>query len=903
MTSNTDRPLREDVRLLGEILGDVIRRQEGDAVYALVEKTRTLSKAARRGDTPAEAELDTLIQSLPIEQAHLVARAFAHFLTLANIAEQHHRIRRRRFHAAQTDAKPQKAGLDDTFSRLINAGIPAEELQQTVAALDIGLVLTAHPTQALRRTIILKHGRIAALLDHRDLGTRTSETIRTDLERVITESWGTDEIRHEKPTPEDEVRNGLAWFEQVLWDAVPSQLRALDRALKTHTGRPLPLKAAPIRFQSWMGGDRDGNPNVTPETTRRAILLARWQAAALYLREIEALLEELSLNEASPELLKEVGQVWEPYRELLKPVKGRLEATLAFCETGLEDPSAVPGPEILLDPEDLRRPLDLCLQSLEACGDETVAEGRLTDLLRRISVFGLTLVELDLRQEADRHTESLDFLTRAAGHTPYGEMPEEDRQTFLIERLENGTPLAGREYWIDGATTPESVAHVLGAFRVAAQQGPGALGAYVISMASRPSDVLAVEFLQDEARRLFGQNITAPPMRVVPLFETLADLETIEGAVRQLLALPWFTQRLTEVHGKKLEIMLGYSDSAKDAGRLAASWALYKAQEDVVRVGNEQGIQIVLFHGRGGTVGRGGGPTHAAILGQPPGSVDRSIRVTEQGEMIAAKFGLPELAERNLELYISAVTEASLQTKAPVAAEWRSLMDRLAEHSTRAYRAIVRNEPRFVPYFRTATPETELARLNIGSRPARRPSNTPLAQQGIETLRAIPWIFAWTQIRLMLPAWLGLGEALATVENNDRLILEEMARDWPFFSTFLDLIEMVLAKSLPDIAAHYDSLLVPPDLQPLGADLRERLEQTRREVLALRKREAPLDDNPVLSRSIEVRNPYVDPINRFQTEFLRRLREGTADPAEMDRLRAALLTTINGIAAGMRNTG
>ena len=349
--------------------------------------------------------------------------------------------------------------------------------------------------------------------------------------------------------------------------------------------------------------------------------------------------------------------------------------------------------------------------------------------------------------------------------------------------------------------------------------------------------------------------------------------------------------------------MLGYSDSAKDAGRLAASWALYKAQEDIVRVGNEYGIRIVLFHGRGGTVGRGGGPTHAAILGQPPGSVDRAIRVTEQGEMIAAKFGLPELAERNLELYISAVTEASLQTKAPVAGEWRSLMDRLAEHSTRAYRAIVRNEPRFVPYFRTATPETELARLNIGSRPARRPSNTPLAQQGIETLRAIPWIFAWTQIRLMLPAWLGLGEALATVENNDRLILEEMARDWPFFSTFLDLIEMVLAKSLPDIAAHYDSLLVPPDLQPLGADLRERLEQTRREVLALRKREAPLDDNPVLSRSIEVRNPYVDPINRFQAEFLRRLREGHADSADMDSLRAALLTTINGIAAGMRNTG
>ena len=905
MTEDTLSPLREDVRVLGGILGDVLKHQEGQAVFDLVERVRLLSKAARTGDRKADDDLNALFRNLPTKDAHRVARAFAHFLALANIAEQHHRIRRRRCYEKDAGCPPQRASLDETFSRLIGIGVSPQELHRTVTSLDIGLVLTAHPTEAQRRTIIQKYGRIADLLNIRDQETKESNAVRVDLERVITESWGTDEVRRLKPTPEDEVRNGLAWFEQVLWDAVPAHLRALDRALKTHTGRPLPLESSPIRFGSWMGGDRDGNPNVTPETTRRAILLARWQAAALYLREIKALREELSINRASEELLGHVGPAWEPYREVLRPLKVQLEATLDHCEKALSDPTTEPGPEVLFDPTEIMAPLELCRRSLLTCGYDVIAEGRLEDLLRRVAVFGLTLVELDLRQEADRHTEALDFLCRAAGLGAYLQWDEEQRQAFLVERLQQETPLVGIEYWMNSdGRTPESVAQVLGAFAVAAKQGQGALGAYVISMASQPSDVLAVELLQSEAREFFADEASGPPMRVVPLFETLADLEGIEGAVERLLAVPWVVNRLREVHGGRLEIMLGYSDSAKDAGRLAASWALYKAQEAVVGAGCRVGIQVTLFHGRGGTVGRGGGPTHAAILSQPPGSVDHTIRVTEQGEMIAAKFGLPELAGRNLELYVTAVTESSLRTEGRSTNGWRGVMDRLAEHSTRAYRNVVRDDPRFVPYLRTATPETELARLNIGSRPARRSSAVPLAEQGIETLRAIPWIFAWTQIRLMLPAWLGLGEALKAIDSgDDRRTLERMALEWPFFSTFLDLIEMVLAKTLPDIAAHYDALLVPPELRGMGTELRDRLKQTRSEVLGLRQRKVPLIDNPVLSRSIDVRNPYVDPINRLQAEFLHRLRTAPEGDGEFESLRAALLTTINGIAAGMRNTG
>ncbi|MCK5378580.1 MAG: phosphoenolpyruvate carboxylase, partial [Acidobacteria bacterium] len=419
MNEDTLSPLREDVRLLGAILGDVLKDQEGQTVYELVERVRALSKAARNGDGKADDDLNAIFRNLPTEEAHRVARAFAHFLALANIAEQHHRIRRRRCYEQDAGCPPQRASLDETFARLIGTGVSPQKLHHTVTSLDIGLVLTAHPTQAQRRTIIRKYGRIADLLNIRDRENKELKAIRVELERVIIESWGTDEVRRRKPTPEDEVRNGLAWFEQVLWDAVPAHLRTLDRALKIHTGRALPLESSPIRFGSWMGGDRDGNPNVTPETTRRAILLARWQAAALYLREIEALREELSINRASEELLGHVGPVWEPYREALRPLQAQFEATLDYCERALSDRSTEAGPEVLFDPSKIKAPLELCRRSLLACGYDVIAEGRLEDLLRRVAVFGLTLVELDLRQEADRHTETLDFLCRTAGLGAY----------------------------------------------------------------------------------------------------------------------------------------------------------------------------------------------------------------------------------------------------------------------------------------------------------------------------------------------------------------------------------------------------------------------------------------------------------------------------------------------------
>jgi phosphoenolpyruvate carboxylase len=870
------------------MLGETLRRHESTALYEMVEQVRALSKRARRGEVQAFAELDDVLRRLPIAAALPVARAFAKFLTLANIAEQHHRIRRHRAYARDAAAAPQRGSYTDTFQRLLAAGVTPEALAEACRTLRIELVLTAHPTEVVRRTLRQTERRIADLLgerDRTDLTPAERDEVEQALRREIAIGWETDEVPQAQPTPLDEVRWGLVVFEQTLWDAVPASLRALDRALVAATGRALPSDAAPIRFGSWMGGDRDGNPNVTPPVTVEACLLARWMAADLYLDEIAALRTELSLDEGSAELRARVGEVREPYRALLGEVRDRLRATRDGIGQILATGAAEPGlaERIYWRVEELAEPLAVCRRSLEETGAAILAGGRLLDIERRVACFGLTLVRLDLRQESARHTAALDAVTRRAGLGAYGEWDEEARRSFLCAEIAGARDVLRRALAETDAFDGE-VRDVLETFRVAGTIPPGSLGAYVISMAGRPSDVLAVEALEVAAG-------IDPPLRVVPLFETVADLRAAGDTVRDLLAVPRYRDRI----GGRQEVMLGYSDSAKDGGWLAAAWELYQAQEQIVAAGRERAAAITLFHGRGGTVSRGGGPTYLAIQSQPPGSVNGALRVTEQGEMIAAKFGLPGIARRTLEVYTTATLEATLATGVEPEPAWRERMQRLADTSRTAYRRLVYETPAFLEYFHAATPERELGALRIGSRPARRRPGA-----GVESLRAIPWVFAWMQTRLLLPSWLGVSEALdEAIHTGDAPALREMYERWPFFRSTVDLVEMVVAKTSPAIAAEYEQRLAPATLHPLGADLRRRLVRVTEAVLAVTGHARLLDGNPVLQRSIDVRNPYIDPINLVQMEILARLRRAPDD----ERLRDAMRVTANGIAAGMRNTG
>ncbi|WP_313600669.1 phosphoenolpyruvate carboxylase [Pseudomonas sp.] len=880
--SDIDARLREDVHLLGELLGNTIREQYGDDFLDKIEQIRKGAKADRRGTDSEKTAGDELIASLnQLQENELlpVARAFNQFLNLANIAEQYQLIHRR----DESQPAPFEARvLPELLARLQSEGHSDESLARQLASLEIELVLTAHPTEVARRTLIQKYDAIAAQLalqDHRDLTSAEREQIRERLQRLIAEAWHTEEIRRTRPTPVDEAKWGFAVIEHSLWHAIPNYLRKADQALHAATGLRLPLEAAPIRFASWMGGDRDGNPNVTAPVTREVLLLARWMAADLYLRDIDHLASELSMQQASPALQARVGDSVEPYRALLKQLRERLRATRQWAHTALSSSTPAPA-EVLQDNHDLLEPLQLCYQSLHACGMGVIADGPLLDCLRRAVTFGLFLVRLDVRQDSTRHCAAMTEITDYLGLGRYEEWDEETRIRFLMQELDNRRPL------LPGYFQPsDDTAEVLNTCREVAAAPAASLGSYVISMAGAASDVLAVQLLLKESG-------VQRPMRVVPLFETLADLDNAGPVIERLLQLPGYRARL---QGPQ-EVMIGYSDSAKDAGTTAAAWAQYRAQERLVDICREQQVELLLFHGRGGTVGRGGGPAHAAILSQPPGSVAGRFRTTEQGEMIRFKFGLPDIAEQNLNLYLAAVLEATLLPPPPPEPAWRHLMDELAADGVRAYRAVVRENPQFVEYFRQSTPEQELGRLPLGSRPAKRRAG------GIESLRAIPWIFGWTQTRLMLPAWLGWEAALSkALERGEGDLLGQMREQWPFFRTRIDMLEMVLAKADADIARLYDERLVEPDLLPLGAHLRDLLSQACSVVLGLTGQSQLLAHSPDTLEFIRLRNTYLDPLHLLQAELLARSRRQQA--AQDSPLEQALLVSVAGIAAGLRNTG
>ena len=867
--------LRGNVSLLGRILGDTIACAEGDDFLALIERIRGLSKGAREGGKHEREALLEELRGLDNDQLVPVARAFAQFLNLANIADQHNLVSRE-----MDPLLSASRNINSSLKALAEEGVAAQDIATTIAELKIELVLTAHPTEITRRTLIHKHSEIGRCLGQLELGgltERERDVLQARLRDLIAQIWYGDDFRLERPTPVDEAKWGFAVVEESLWRAVPEFLRRLDKGLQEQCGLQLPLEAAPVSFVSWMGGDRDGNPNVTATVTREVLLLSRWQAADLYLGDITNLLEELSMTRCNEQLRQLSGGAHEPYRQVLRELRSLLRRTRTAIEAELEDELPAEG-EILFELAQLWQPLVVCYQSLMDCGMELIARGALLDVLRRVRCFGVHLVKHDIRQDSARHTEALSEITCCLGLGDYADWDERQRQKFLLEELSSRRPLAPRSW-----TPSADVQEVLDTCAVAAGAPPDALGAYVISMARQPSDVLAVHLLLQDAG-------VSEPLPVAPLFETLDDLSRARQVVSTLLENDWYRSQIDA----RLMVMIGYSDSAKDAGVLAASWAQYRAQESLLEVCAQYNVELTLFHGRGGTIGRGGAPAKEALLSQPPGSLKNGLRVTEQGEMIRTKLGWTSLAVKTLALYTVAICRANLMTPPAPKDGWRGMMDFLSENSCKAYRDVIRGEPEFVPYFRHATPEQELAKLPLGSRPARRKGGG-----GIESLRAIPWIFAWSQNRLMLPAWLGAGAALRkALDEGGADLLREMSEHWPFFATRLSMLEMVYAKADAGLSAYYDELLVPEALQGIGKKLRGQLQSDIDTVLSVHDRDTLVAGQPWAVESIRLRNIYTDPLNFLQAELLQRNRQ-----EEEVRLERAIMVTIAGIAAGMRNTG
>jgi len=919
--SNPNTELYNNISLLDNLLYKTLRAQVDPSILEIIKKIYELIQtpnlfnlnhnnneiqSQHESDFPSQTLSQTiqkildLLHPLNSEQMMTITRAFTHSLNLTSIAEQYHRIRRRRWHQ-QAGHPPQPGSLEAMLPALLNSGISKTELMDSISKLNIELVLTAHPTEVTRRTLIHKYNEIAknlGRLDREDLTPLEREEMIERLHEEITASWRTEELRQRKPTPIMEAKWGFAVVEESLWNAVPAFMRDLDKLLFSLTEQHLPLTSVPIRFASWMGGDRDGNPNVTAKITRETILLARWMAAELQLRDIIVLRDALSMSECNVELRLIVGETKEPYRDLLRIVKDKLNRTKQWAECQIEQRELCPTPELIyLDTQDFLEPLLICYRSLISIGAEVIANGRLLDVIRRATCFGLTLLPLDIRQHSEKHTLLMNAITQTLNLGSYQNWSEQERQLFLKNLLSNSNKA---EFLPKNIKLDPELHEYLDIFKVIADNPRDSFGAYIISMSSTVSDVLLVLVLQ----KIVG---VAQPLRVVPLFETLLDLTNAASCIDELLSIPEYK---TACKGMQ-EVMIGYSDSAKDAGFLAASWAQYQAQEQTIAIGKKHGIQIVFFHGRGGSIGRGGGPSYLAIRSQPPGSVEGKLRVTQQGEVIRHRFGLQKIAERTLAIYTTATLEACLVPQQPLKFEWREYMKTLSKASAEVYQTLVKENPNFLEYFVKVTPIHELDRITIASRPSRRREDN-----SIESLRAIPWVFAWTQNRLILPAWYGVGESLQmAIKQWNVDTFYTLQSQWPYFSSILGMVEMVLAKTNVQISENYEKQLASKDLWPLGEGLRNSLEKTKTVLLDVLKQTDLFTDNPILQRSIEVRSPCLLVLHLLQIILLDRCRAAEQKFKSKDNtniinletidetLERALQVSIAGIAAGMNNTG
>ena len=937
-TRDNERPLVEDIRLLGRILGDVIREQEGDAAYELIEQVRKLSVRFRRdADAEADRALKKLLKGLTGDQTVSVIRAFTYFSHLANLAEDRHHIRRRAVHERAGDT--QEGSIDVALARLRWAGISPKTIADTLAHSFVSPVLTAHPTEVQRKSILDAERAIAQLLTSRDdikalaaavnaakdaLTPRELAGNEAQLRARVMQLWQTRLLRFSKLTVADEIENALSYYEATFLREIPKLYANLERELGKHAVHSF------LRMGQWIGGDRDGNPNVSADTLEYALRRQADMALRHYLTEVHYLGGELSVSamlvdfsptmlvlaESSPDTNEHRKD--EPYRRALTGIYARLAATLKELAGGDAARHAVAPQNPYASSEEFLADLRTIEASLRAHHGAALTAQRLHPLIRAVEVFGFHLATVDLRQSSDKHEEVVaELLATARLASDYASLSETDKRALLMQLLADARPLRvmGAEY---SAHTQSELAIFETALRARQRYGKEAIRHYIISHTETVSDLLEVLLLQKEVGLMRGvleaikpgsRGKAAGPVNdliVVPLFETIEDLRNAAPIMREFYRLPGVAA-LVQRSGAEQDIMLGYSDSNKDGGIFTSNWELYRAEMALVELfdelANSHNIQLRMFHGRGGTVGRGGGPSYQAILAQPPGTVRGQIRLTEQGEVIGSKYANPEIGRRNLETLVAATLEATLlQPTKPASPAFLQAATELSEASMAAYRALVYETPGFTDYFFSATPIREIAELNIGSRPASRK-----ATQKIEDLRAIPWGFSWGQCRLTLPGWYGFGSAVEQLLNagphsrkEGLALLQKMYKQWPFFRTLLSNMDMVLAKSDLALASRYAELVSDACLRKkIFSAIEAEWHRTADALSQITGDKQRLAGNAALQRSIRHRFPYIDPLHHLQVELIRRYREGKAD----ERVQRGIHISINGIAAGLRNTG
>jgi phosphoenolpyruvate carboxylase len=904
------RTLSEDIYLLGDLLGDVIQSQAGLDAFALEEEVRALGKEFRSGNDDAAMRLAAVVRDVSADDAEMLIRAFTNYFQLVNLCEDNERIRRLKRRERENAPKPRRGSIREAVLILRDRGVTPGNLQEMLNQAQIKLVLTAHPTEARRRTTIDKQARIFRVLrDFDERGALPAELsrARTRLGSTIAELWGSNEVRAVQPTVLDELHAGLIHFRSTIVQTIPLIYRDLEEAIEEaypNAGITVPSF---LTFGTWVGGDRDGNPNVTPDLTREALGILHTSALdALDARLLE-LAGRLSLSTHvagdAPllrEILDEYGEMFpdlaadlrhrnadELYRQAVTLMRERVRAARRGQPHGYQRAS-----ELLTD-------LRAVTESLRAQGERHVLGGDLHDVIRHVETFGFHLAAMDVRDHASRHEATVAELFRTWGIAEdYANLPEEQKCALLEREINDPRPIIPRLTDRFQAVTQEVIATFLLIRDQIRERDPAALGSYVISAAETPSDVLEVLLLMKESD-LAEAGGGGSVMPIAPLFESLSSLSGATGIMERLIDSGPYRAALVS-WGDEQEVMIGYSDSNKEIGYLASTWALFEAQTNLTELFDKQGIHGMFFHGRGGSIGRGGGPTNEAILAQPQGTIQGRIKLTEQGEVISARYSVPEIAIREFELVVGAVLVASFgglsNATADDSAPFRQAMRVLAEFSRKTYRDLVYGDPDFVDFFQQATPIREIAELKLGSRPARRTSSTR-----IEDLRAIPWVFSWTQARMVLPGWYGMGTALEQGCAEFGLeLMQRMYREWPFFATTIGNAEMALSKADMPIAGRYVTMVEPAPMRDrIWGQIRAEYDRTERMILLITEQSHLLEHDPVLRRSIERRNPYVDPLSFLQLELIQRLR--TTEDA--DSLIRPVLLTINGIAGALKNTG
>ena len=882
------KSLRDDVRYLGNILGRVIKNQEGQKFFDLVEKIRLLSKAniANKNHREPFKKILNEVKKLSPNSLFKLTRAFNHFMNFYNLAESVDASRTLDLYEnVKQDKKFQNIFIEEIFENFFkNKKISNNKIYNIAKSLNIGIVLTAHPTEVKRRTLIQKYHSLTEILEQRNLLKNYPSKLKILDRKVfdeITIIWNTDEIKRSKPTPAEEARWGLAIIEDSLWDTIPKVYRRLNQIFEKNMGKGLPKNFNPIEFGSWMGGDRDGNPFVTAQVTKRVILLSRWEAAKLYEKSMTKLIRSYSMEKCSNKILKITGKTFEPYRVYLRPLRDKLRKTHRAIERHLVNNEPLNEKNLLSEREEILKPLRVVRESLEQNQSENIASGDLLDLMRRAKCFGINLARLDIRQESSRHSQLLAEYIKKKLNQDYSSWDEDRKIKYLSAKMQNKNVLKNFQF------KNKENKEVWSTFKVLATQPKECLGAYVISMTSSASDVLSVMFFQKEA------NIENR-LRVVPLFETLDDLINAKPIMEKLFSLKWYRKNINN----KQEIMIGYSDSSKDAGKLSASWHQYKLQQEIIKLAKKYKIDITFFHGRGGSAGRGGGPIQATLRSQPAGSVNGKIRITDQGEVIQQKYGYEPLAKYNLCSYIGSVMEATLNPPPKPKDSWVKLIQSMSEISTSSYRKNINQSSDFIRYFKTVTPHMALGKLSIGSRPSKRKN-----VDNINSLRAIPWVFAWTQIRLMLPAWLGTAEALrySSIKKFKKTLID-MEKNWPYFNSTMDLLDMVLSKVDPEISKIYEKNLADDKLIRVGKKLRFQFDAVKKLNDQITPKEIYKQRKSFRGPAI-IRNIYSEILNVLQAVVMNKLLQKKLNKKDKKDLNDAMMASIAGISAAIKNTG